>query len=259
MLRIKYLFHISWYHLLFNHSFIIKKRDSKLSLSKGVRIRRSKIILEEGASLFIGKETHLEKSSIVVSRGSIIKIGDANIISSKSIRVNGELSVGDRNYLVDRSGHIWLQKGSLHIGNCNRIKANVWIRFDGIVIIGNYNTINDRTQLRCDERIEIGSYNQISMDIRIWDTNTHRIFSTEDSYKEHIISHYPNWNEDEKPKTKPVKIGDCNWLGEDVIVKSSKIGNHCILGTRTMLINREIGDDLSVTNIIEYRIVEYSE
>lgn len=95
------------------------------------------------------------------------------------------------------------------------------------------------------------------MSNRIWDTNTHRIFKNIEDYKQHIISHFPNFNEDGKPKTRPVVIGSYNWFGENVFVKSSKIGNHNIIGFRTSVINKTIDNDNTITNYLECRIVKY--
>ena len=127
----------------------------------------------------------------------------------------------------------------------------------GGAIIGNYNTINQQSEIRCDELVSIGDYNQISMSNRIWDTNTHQIFDNVMEYKEHIKTHFPNFNEDVKPKTVPVIIGNCNWIGENVFLKSSKIGNHNIVGFRTSIINKVIDNDNVVTNCLDYRIKKY--
>ena len=127
----------------------------------------------------------------------------------------------------------------------------------GGAIIGKYNTINQQSEIRCDELVSIGDYNQISMSNRIWDTNTHQIFDNVEEYKEHIKTHFPNFNEDIKPKTDPVIIGNCNWFGESVFLKSSKIGNHNIVGFRTSIINKVIDDDNVITNCLNYRIKKY--
>lgn len=77
-----------------------------------------------------------------------------------------------------------------------------------------------------------------------------------DEIKIYLKDRFPYFDEIQKPKTKPVVIGDCNWFGEFVFMKSSKIGNHNVLGFRTSLINRNLDNDNLVTNRLDYRITK---
>lgn len=121
------------------------------------------------------------------------------------------------------------------------------------VVVGDYNTINKNTEIRCDESVIIGSYNQISYSNRIWDTNTHRVMEKEE-IKSYIKERFPLFDEIEKPKTRAVKIGDCNWFGEFVFIKSSQIENHNVIGFRTSVVNMFVDNDNMITNRLDYRI-----
>lgn len=255
--RLHLLFCIDWHYLLFHRSIILKKKGSKLVVSKGVKISQTKIIVQEGATCILERNVILRKSSLNITRNSFVNLGEKTTVTSKNIIVNGSLVVGSENFILGNGDLIWIQNGRLEIGTRNRVKGGIWIRFGGKVKIDNYNTINEGTEIRCDELVTIGSYNQVSMNIRIWDTNTHRMFYNEEELETFIISHYPNWDEDQKPKTKPVIIGNNNWIGEYAFIKNTIIGNHCIIGTRTMVIGKNLKDNLIVTNKIECRYEEY--
>lgn len=247
---------IKWKFLFLNLSLVLCKNGAKFIIGKNVKIFKCVFIINDEGLLEVGNESVLKGCKVHIDKSAILRIGNHCKIYN-DFSVNGKCIIGDNNYLMHEASFILEGNSSLHMGNCNRIFCTFWLRFSGGARIGNYNTINQYTEIRCDDSVIIGDYNQVSMSNRIWDTNTHRIFRNIEDYKQHIISHFPNFNEDGKPKTRPVVIGSCNWFGENVFVKSSKIGNHNIVGFRTSVINKTIDNDNTITNYLECRIVKY--
>ena len=247
---------IKWKYLFPNFSLVFCKKGGKLELEKSVKLFGSRIVINEDACLCICKGTSLKGCLIQLGKKASMVVGSDCRLANRNI-VSGNFYLGQNNYLMKESFVLIENESSLKIGNNNRLFCTVWVRFHGGAIIGNYNTINQQSEIRCDELVSIGDYNQISMSNRIWDTNTHQIFDNVMEYKEHIKTHFPNFNEDVKPKAVPVIIGNCNWIGENVFLKSSKIGNHNIVGFRTSIINKVIDNDNVVTNCLDYRIKKY--
>jgi acetyltransferase-like isoleucine patch superfamily enzyme len=130
------------------------------------------------------------------------------------------------------------------------------VRYNGVLAIDRYTNINEYSEIRCDENIKIGKYTQISYNVNIWDTNTHCIFP---SHKRRLLAekHFPLLGYDgEKPVTIPVLIGDDCWIGKDSsIMKGCHIGNECIIGFHTILINKQIPEGKTVTNSIDLKIM----
>ena len=128
------------------------------------------------------------------------------------------------------------------IENNSRLRCNIRVRFKGVLHIGRYTNINEETEIRVDDSVKIGNYNQISYKCVIWDTNTHNIYK-DDKRRKLSEKHFPNLGyEYEKPKTKPISIGDDCWIGQEVaILKGVKVNNSSIIGFRTTLTNCEVG------------------
>lgn len=227
-------------------------------MGKNIRIFRSRIIIKENASLTVADGSTLKGCLIRLNNNAKMLVGSTCTISNQII-VDGTLCLGSNNYLMEESKILIENASSVKIGNNNRLFCTIWARFCGGAIIGDYNTINQQTEIRCDESVIIGDFNQISMSNRIWDTNTHRVFGNGTEYKKYIISHFPLFDEDGKPKTHPVKLGNCNWLGEYVFLKSSILGDHNVIGFRTSIINKVIDDNNTITNVLDYRIKKIGE
>jgi len=193
----------------------------------------------------IGKNTRICNSRIFVSAGNKLTIGENVLIKNTNMNINGEVYIG-KNTIIEKgyqpSKINIIVKGKMICSNNCRIRsAKIWIRFGGNLQIGSFTNINEETEIRVDESIAIGSYNQISYKCIIWDTNTHNIYSDEERRKL-SEKYYPLLGyEYEKPKTKPVFIGNDCWIGREVaILKGVKINNSCVIGFRTTLSNCEI-------------------
>lgn len=228
--------------------------ESSLVVEGGATIRntsfqidtQSKVIVESGASL--------DNVNICVWNHSILVIGkDDRITRVNFVVEKGEVQIAHDNYIsngdkVDKPSVI-VSDGTLVIGDHNNLKNSFWIRFGGIVSIGKYNCINEGSEIRCDESVAIGSYNMISYNCDIWDTNTHCDYSSEEK-KEMYEKDFPKIGlERKKPKTKPIVIGDANWIGKYAcLLKGSQIGNEVTIGTRAIVSNVSVEDGMTVVS-----------
>lgn len=248
---INYFFFIKW-KFLFKGSVVIVKRDGKLNIGKRCSITGCIIQVAPTCCLSIAEGTIIRKSKIsVTNKNSSLQIGKHNSITNCQIFVSGRLHIGNENIL--NNGYSYrnysiLTDGNIFIGNRNRLRGRIWLRYGGSLKIGNYNNINEDSEIRCDESITIGSYNQISYECMIWDTNTHCIYSVKER-RALAESKYPSLGfEYERPKTKAVSIGDDCWIGKRVtILKGSVIGSRCIIGYGTTISNQTIPDNKTVT------------
>lgn len=228
--------------------------ESSLVVEGGATIRntsfqidtQSKVIVESGASL--------DNVNICVWNHSILVIGkDDRIARVNFVVEKGEVQIAHDNYIsngdkVDKPSVI-VSDGTLVIGDHNNLKNSFWIRFGGTVSIGKYNCINEGSEIRCDESVAIGSYNMISYNCDIWDTNTHCDYSSEEK-KEMYEKDFPKIGlERKKPKTKPIIIGDANWIGKYAcLLKGSQIGNEVTIGTRAIVSNVSVEDGMTVVS-----------
>ncbi|GAB1858532.1 hypothetical protein MHTCC0001_33710 [Flavobacteriaceae bacterium MHTCC 0001] len=230
---------------------------------KNVTIKNSNIYVKKGDTLIIGDDTSIIDSNLnmIVGKESKIEIGRHCIINQFNLGLsNGNIKIGDNNF-IEKGGQSDLPffevEGDLSIGDYNRIRCNIWIRFNGSVSIGSRNAINERTEIRCDDKVEIGDYNQISYDCVIWDTNTHNIYKAE-KRRDITDKQYPDFGlEFEKPKTQPIFIGSDCWIGRDVsILKGSEINNKCILGYGVLVSNVSVEDNKTVINQPSLKVID---
>lgn len=180
-------------NVILSNVFIKVGKNAKLTLLNGVNIQNYKIVIEEG--------------DMIVGENTVLQQGNNSLVPS-----------------------IYINKGSLIIGNNNHIKADFCIRFGSKCKIGEYNCLNELTEVRCDEQIEIGDFNLISYECMIYDTNTHCVYSPE-MRRKITIKDFPNIGmEYEKPVTKPVFIGNDCWIGKRaVVLKGCNIGHQTII------------------------------
>lgn len=257
---IEYFFCVRWKYL-FKGSVVIVKRGGKLNIGKRCSILGCIIKVDPTCCLSIAENTVIKKSKLsVINRNGSLQIGKHNFITHSQIAISGSLYVGDENifekgysyraFSINSNGHIF-------IGNRNRLRGRIWLRYGGTLKIGDYNNINEDCEIRCDESVTIGNYNQISYECMIWDTNTHCIYPVE---KRRVLaeSKYPLFGfEYERPKTKAVSIGDDCWIGKRVaILKGSVIGNRCIIGYGTTVSNQIVPENKTVT---EQKILRFYE
>lgn len=230
--RFYWLFKIGYKYFMFKSS-IYGSTSAQICIDKSVKIINSKI--------FVNPD-----SSLIIRKGSVIQ--------NLSININGNVVIGENNYLMVGGPINKLSfeiNGNLTVGNNNRIQSRILIRYGAILSIGNYNNINQESEIRVDDSITIGSYNQISYKVVIWDTNTHSIYPA--AYRRKLTEErFPVFGyEYEKPKTKPVIIGDDCWIGrEAVLLKGAQLADRCVLGFRAVLSDTktEVGSTI-VTSI----------
>lgn len=258
--RIKSL--LKFYKYFIKGNKIICTNRSIIEIYKP-RIKNSIIRVSNNSKLIIGKNVVLENVNFNICDDSALIIGDNCNISNSIINSMGSVCIlGNENIFQkgDMSGdiHILLRNSKLKIGSQNRFRCEkIWARFGGDLIIGDYNNFNEYSELRCDEQINIGDFNQISYFVKIWDTNTHCIY-TPKIRRKITIDNFPNFGiEHEKPKTSPVNIGSDNWLGMNVVIlKGTIIGDRNNIGIGTVLSKEQIQSDKTVVNNSTIRILD---
>lgn len=216
--------------------------QGKAAIDPTVLIKNSNIYVDSSSSIILHKNVKLEGISFFVLNGAQVEIGeccfimkDRNSLQPEYIVNNGRLIVADHTKLA-----------------CMRL----WIRFGGKLEIGQYTNINSGTEIRADEHICIGNYCRISYNIRIWDTNTHCIYSPE-KRRALTYKYFPRFGyECERPRTKPVTISDGCWLGERVsILKGTFLKENVTVAYHTTIINRTIPRGKTVTTKIDLSII----
>ncbi|NDP22021.1 MAG: acyltransferase [Paludibacter sp.] len=224
------------------NSYIVLKGNAKLILESNIQIENCNLTIVN-SYIYINKDSvfkHvnfecLEKSNVEI--GNMVEISNYNLILRKAV-----LKIADNNFFsMGRSSltpNLSIQEGSLNIGNHNFFRCDFLLRYNGICEIGTYNGICENTEIRCDELITIGSFNMISYQCMIYDTNTHNIYDKE-FRRELTRSDFPNIGRDlDKPKTKPVYIGNDCWMGKRaVVLKGTIIYDECIIGTNALISN----------------------
>ncbi len=199
----------------------------------GVQITNTRISLSGTSQLIIHDNVKLDNYNITLNNG-YFEIGEYSQLVKGAQYLNPDISIDN---------------GKLVIGSHNIIKASLSIRFGGECSIGTYNAINEETEIRCDQSIIIGDYNMISYECMIYDTNTHCIYSPE-IRRERTNSDFPYIGiETEKPNTKPVIIGNDNWLGKrSALLKGCVLGNQVIVGANAVASKLEVTKGLVVGN-----------
>lgn len=255
---INLLWNLQYKYLLYG-AIVIVDASSQLTVGKKCKIRHSKIVLKNGNRMQIGNDCHINKCVISsIKKRDVpvtICIDSKNTFDHVSMLIEDDVRIGAGNTFSNVENYSPIEitvGGPLTIGGGNRINCRLWQRFGGKLTIGNYNCINERTEIRSDESVTIGSYNMISYDCCIWDTNTHCIYPKE---QRRAMTEDPNLfigYEKEKPVTKPVAIGDDNWIARYCsIMKGCTIGNECILAYRTLLLNRSVANNSLVYDKVE--------
>ncbi|MDO4750869.1 MAG: hypothetical protein Q4A24_02075 [Akkermansia sp.] len=183
-------------------------KTSELILEEGVKLKGVKLTLTNGAKVHLKPYAELRQNT--------------NPLKGIYIINNGTFTLGDH----------------------SSVRAyRIWIRFGGCLEMGSYINVNDGTEIRADESVKIGSYTGISYNIRIWDTNTHNIY-TEAQNEANRRKNWPDMRREEsRPKTSPVEIGPYCWIGErSTLLKGTKLGRDVVVGFNTLLSNVKIED-----------------
>ncbi len=125
-------------------------------------------------------------------------------------------------------------RGSKSLVGCKGLTTGRFCRFDlecskPTLFIGDNVEMGDMTHIVAHERVEIGNNVLIASKCFISDTN-HGVYKGEDQDSPDIP---PN---DRKLVTKPVKIGNNVWIGENaVILAGAEIGDGCIVGANSVV------------------------
>ena len=217
------------YKYLLTHSNVRITDDSVADISKEVKIGRSTVIVRNG-KVTIAKKCLIENASIYIN--------------------NGELTLGEGT--IVRDCFIEINDGRVIIGSdTNILCRHLWVRFGGTLKIGSHTLINKGGEVRADEYVEIGDYTGISYNVNVWDTNTHNFLTPEER-----INHSWLALEENRPPTKPIKIGNYCWVGVySSIMKGSILGNNVVVGYHTMLLGQKIEDNKTVVQDIGIRIL----
>lgn len=206
---------------------------SSISIGENVKMRNAYLCAKNNSQLIIGSESEFDGVVVSVEKG-IADFSKANVVSR-----------GER---VDIP-NIVISDGTLNVGEHNVIKSSFWVRFGGEVKIGKYNCINEGSEIRCDEEVVIGSYNMISYNCDIWDTNTHSWYDYE-TKKNMFENDFPIIGlEKNKPNTKPIHIGNGNWVGKYAcLLKGTTLGNCATVGTRTVVANQNVESGATIVS-----------
>lgn len=229
-------------------TFIRLNGRSKLVIEPGACVSNCSFQIDSDSVVTIGAGTILDDVDICVWEQSVLTLGKDCRVNAYSFAVEkGQVAISDNNLLSNVSGAglipIKVEGGRLSVRDHNRMQNSIWVRFGGQLSIGSYNCINYGTDIRCDESIRIGSYNMISYHCDIWDTNTHNVYSLEEK-KALFVRDFPAMGRERtKPDTKPVSIGDGNWVGKySCILKGSVLGNEVIVATHGIVSNVTVED-----------------
>ena len=210
---------------LFRNNYIRVIGDGKICVSKSARLKNVRILVQSGGHLNIRENANIENAFICVEKG-FCDVGNDTIIKPSE----------------HHKTSIIINDGLLRILDHNKISGNrIWKRYGGQCEIGSITNKNYGSEIRCDNSVMIGDYNQISYNVNIWDTNTHNILPKEDR---RIIAekYFPYYGyELSCPQTKPVKIGDDCWIGQNAsILKGTIIENEVIVGYQCLLVDKVI-------------------
>lgn len=225
-----------------NKSDVRVKGGGSVTFDENVIIKDSFIYVDSNSKLILKQNVRLVGISLFLTNGAVVEIGECSFIEANRNPVRPE-------YIID--------SGRLLVGNHTKLACQrLWVRFGGDCRIGEYSNVNDGTEIRCDEKVNIGSFNQISYNIRIWDTNTHNVYSPE-VRKKMTIDYFPSFGREfECPMTKPVIIGDGCWLGERVsILKGTTLGENVTVAFNTTVSNKHVPAGKKVISKNELTII----
>lgn len=232
--------YIKWKYLFYG-SVVYVGEKSTIQIGKGVKIKKSKIHLDNCSHMIIGDDVQITNTLFAINKG-MVNIGSNSYFS------NGEMPTKQR---------IIINEGEIHYGRFNRIRSEfTWVRFGGKFILGDYVNINEYSEIRCDESINIGKFVGISYHVIIWDTNTHE-FENKYMRRNRWKSEYLKRDVNIKPKTKPVVIGDDIWIGRNVsILKGCVLGDCSICGMGIVLSNKEVAANTTIVPTYSYKIIK---
>jgi acetyltransferase-like isoleucine patch superfamily enzyme len=233
-------------------SFRKEKQSAVQGVYPGGKKFKGEIRLSGTSSLTLGKNITFD-GVLFISGSSQVVIEDDCSLTGVRFYVSGNSNVyfgkgsvlcpGPLGYL-----NINIIEGAFSLKGFNKIMSEILVKFGGKLIIDRFTGIGYNSEIRCEESITIGSYGLFSYDVNIYDSDTH---STDwKKRRERIEAGYPvGASEVEKPKTKPVIIGDDVWIGKGAtITKGTQIGNRCMIGIRTVVGGGHYPDDTTIVS-----------
>lgn len=245
------------------NSHIEIRGNSKLVIDDGVTVRGTLVVLRDSC-LHISRGAVLDAVNLFAEKDSIVSIGQNSEITQYDYMLSSaQFLSGEECHLVRGRNalrpYFNITGGEVHIGAHNVIRADFWVRFQGKVRIGTYNCINEQTEIRCDQSVSIGDFNMISYNCSIWDTNTHCQYDA-DVRRARTMADYPIiGNETERPKTKPIIIGNDCWVGKyAVLLKGTVLNDQVVVGVRT-LVSNQVVDSKSTIVSVPSRIIPYGK
>jgi acetyltransferase-like isoleucine patch superfamily enzyme len=204
---------------------------SSLNIGAGASINAD-ILIGNDCHVSIAKNCHLHNVTFDIQNHSILEIGEGVRFDSPPTYPN----------------IVTVNNGTLHIAERTRVQSEILVRFGGKLRIGRHTGISYGSEIRCEEQVDIGNYVLISYNVCIYDTNTHSTDWQQRRKRIELGYPYGPW-EEQKPETKPIRIGDDVWIGKGAtITKGSVIGNRCIVGIATMVGGGVIEDDCVVVS-----------
>ena len=201
--------------------------QGQMFVSSNVIIRNSMIYVDKTSSLVLHEGVRLEGIGLWVTNGGCVDIG--------------MYSFFERGNNATRPEYI-INSGTLKVADHTKMACQrLWIRYGGNIEVGQYTNVNPGSEIRADKKVVIGNYCQLSYNLRIWDTNTHCVYSPEER-RRLTRDYFPYFGyEYERPRTACVEIGDGVWIGERAsILKGSKLGENTIVGYNTTIIGKSI-------------------
>lgn len=207
-----------------------------------ITIKKSTIYVDYNSTIILHEGVRLEGIGLWVTNGGRVEIGAHSFLERSSNATKPE-------YIVN--------SGVLRVADHTKLACQrLWIRFGGSIEVGQYTNVNPGSEIRADEKVIIGSYCQLSYNLRIWDTNTHCIYSPE---KRNRLTrdYFPRFGyEYERPRTAPVVIGDGTWIGERAsILKGTTLDENVIVGYNTTVAGKHIPRQKTVVQGIELKII----
>lgn len=208
----------------------------------GVVIRNSMIYVDKNSVLILHEGVRIEGIGLWGTNGGRVEIGAHSFLERSSNATKPE-------YIVN--------SGVLRVADHTKLAGQrLWIRYGGNIEVGQYTNVNPGSEIRADEKVLIGSYCQLSYNLRIWDTNTHCIYTPEER-RWLTRNYFPRFGyEYERPRTAPVVIGDGTWIGERAsIMKGTILGENVIIGYNTTVAGKHIPANKTVVQRIELKII----
>lgn len=135
-------------------------------------------------------------------------------------------------------------RGRKSLFGCKGLTTGRFCRFDlegtkQTLFIGDNCEMGDMTHIVAHENVEIGDNVLIASKCFISDTN-HGAYKGDDQDNPEIL---PNQR---RLVTKPVKIGNNVWIGENVVVLAgAEVGDGCIIGANSV-VNSKFGNNLII-------------